>query len=50
MIIHLCKITGWQYSEISEMPIQTLIYWCNQALKYTNKINSETEELCSIQQ
>ena len=39
-IIHLCKTTGWQYSEIAEMTIQQLTYWCNQAIKYTNNLSS----------
>ena len=48
-IIHLSKTTGWQYSEICEMPIPVLAYWCNQAIKYTNNRNEEIEEQCSIQ-
>lgn len=48
-IIHLAKVTGWQYSEISKMPIPTLAYWCSQAIKYTNNRNKELEEQCSTQ-
>ena len=45
-IIHLSKVTGWQYSELCNMPIPVLVYWCNQAIKYTNNRNEELASQC----
>ena len=42
-------MTGWQYSELGNMPISELTYWCNQAINYSMKYNKAMEESCSIQ-
>lgn len=47
-IIHLAKTTGWQYSELGNMPISELTYWCNQAIKYSLNNSNALEEQCSI--
>ena len=39
-------MTGWQYSELSEMPLDDLAYWAGQAVNYSkNTIKSVDDVL-----
>ena len=46
-IIHLSKTTGWGYSELGNMPISELSYWCSQAITYSINNSNALEEQCS---
>ncbi|MGK0673314.1 MAG: hypothetical protein ABWU16_01470 [Halothiobacillaceae bacterium] len=42
-LIHLAHVTGWGHGELMAMPIRDLADWCEDAVRYWNRINGDRD-------